>query len=76
MLGGFIFTLALIPSIKAKDKPALSTSLITGIVLAIFCIAYATMSLWLAFSAEILSTSAWFILAIQKFKQPKEIVKC
>jgi ammonia channel protein AmtB len=68
MLGGFIFSIALIPSIRNKNKPALSTSLSTAIVLCIFCIAYASMGFWLAFSAQVLSTIAWIILFIQGCK--------
>lgn len=55
----------------SKDKPALTTSLLTGTVLAIYAIVYATLSLWLA-TVTVASTSlTWFILAYQKFTMNK-----
>ena len=47
-VGAWIFFIALIPSIKSRDKPAIMTSLPTGIVLVIFALTYATLGLWLS----------------------------
>ena len=69
MIGSFIFAIALWPSVKGKDKPALSSSLITGTVLLIFSICYATLGLWLAFSTNFLTVIMWYILAFQKFRR-------
>jgi hypothetical protein len=69
MLGGFIFTVALIPSILSKDKPSIFTSLLTASILAIFCVCYAAMGFWLAFVSEVLGTIAWCILLIQKWRK-------
>jgi len=68
MIGGFIFAVALVPSVRSKDKPALSSSLTTGTVLLVFCVCYATLDLWLAFSSTILTVIMWYILAYQKMK--------
>ena len=69
MAGSFIMALALLPSVKGKDKPALSSSLITGTITFIFCICFATLGLWLSASATFLSATMWCILAIQKLKK-------
>jgi len=67
MVVGFGFAIALYPSVKGKDKPALSSSLITGTLLLIICVCYATLGLWLAFSSTMLTVIMWFTLAIQKY---------
>ncbi len=65
-IGQWIFVVALLPSVFGKDKPALSTSLITGAVLAAFAVTFATLLFWnSAISAAILSLT-WFVLAVQK----------
>jgi hypothetical protein len=68
-VGSFIFSLALIPSIKSKDKPAIFTSLSTGAILTIYLICYAMLGMWLAFVAGIFVVVAWYTLAIQKMRK-------
>ena len=68
MIGGFGFAIALYPTVKSKDKPALSSSLITGTILLLFCFSYATLGLWLAFSSTLLTVIMWYVLALQKLK--------
>lgn len=65
-IGGFVFAFALVPSIGSKDKPALKTSVITSITLLVFCVCYATLGLWLAFTSTVVTAALWIILAIQK----------
>ena len=66
MVGGFIFSIALIPSIIGKGKPAKSSCLLTGAVLTIYCLVYATLNLWLAFISGTLTALCWWILLIQR----------
>ena len=66
MLGGFGFSIALLPAIKSKEKPPRSTCLITAVILESFCIAYSTLGLWLAFGATALACTMWFILLFQR----------
>jgi hypothetical protein len=72
MVGSFMFSLALIPAIRSRGKPPIKTSLSTGIVLAVFGVCYATLGLWLAMTANALTTICWFILFIQKLKGTHE----
>lgn len=65
--GSIAFIIALAPSVLSKDKPALTTSLLTGTVLAIYAIVYATLSLWLATITVAITSLTWFILAYQKY---------
>jgi threonine/homoserine/homoserine lactone efflux protein len=66
-VGTFIFILALLPSILSKDKPALSSSLITGAVLVIFVLTYLSLSFWLTAFAVALNSLTWLTLAYQKY---------
>jgi hypothetical protein len=65
--GNIIFALALIPSILSKNKPAISTSLITGIMIYIFSLSYFSLTLWFSAIASFISGSLWLILALQKY---------
>ena len=65
MVGGFCFAVALVPTLKAKEKPARSTSIITGGILTMFCIVYATLGLWLGCISGGLTAIIWFILFYQ-----------
>ena len=68
-VGQIIFFLALIPSIRSKDKPALSSSIITATVLLAYALVFATLSLWFTVLTDIITTIFWYILAYQKFTQ-------
>lgn len=70
--GSAIFAFALPPSVFSKDKPALSTSFITGTVLLIFAFAYWTLSLWISAITTITTGFLWLTLAIQKIISNKK----
>ena len=71
-LGQAIFVIALIPTIKGKSKPALSTSLATGAILITFALSYFSLQLWFSTIASIVISGAWFLLAYQKYQQIKK----
>ena len=64
--GQWVFIIALLPSILGKDKPALSTSVMTSVVLVAFAVSFATLSLWISAVSTACSAAAWVILGIQK----------
>jgi hypothetical protein len=66
-IGNFIFVIALLPSVFGPDKPALSSSLLTGAVLSCFTVIYASLALWTATIAVGLSAFVWFVLAYQQW---------
>jgi len=68
-VGQIIFFLALIPSIRSEDKPAFSSSIITGTVLLVYALVFASLSLWFTVLTDIITTIFWYILAYQKFTQ-------
>lgn len=67
-IGQFIFVIALIPTIRGKDKPAFITSLITTTILYSFSLTYITLGLWGSAIFASLNATAWVILALQKYR--------
>lgn len=65
--GQIVFTMALLPTVLGKDKPAFSTSLINGIFLTIFTFTFMSLSLWLTAAGAAGTGIMWFILAYQKY---------
>lgn len=68
-VGQYIFVIALLPSVFGKDKPALSSSLLTGSILAVFSVVYATLGLWSSTIASVVVAVTWFILAWQQYRK-------
>lgn len=68
-IGSLVFVIALLPSVLGKDKPAFSTSLMTGLVLTIFTATYATLSLKYTTVTTGVSAALWLVLAAQKARQ-------
>lgn len=71
-VGTWIFVVALIPTIRGKQKPELSTSIVTGSILAVFVITYLSLNLWLSALSNVLTSGSWFLLAYQKYRQTKK----
>ena len=67
--GLFVFTIALVPSIRGKDKPALFTSIMTSSVMYVFTMTFITLGLWASALGQFVGASAWATLAIQKYLQ-------
>lgn len=70
-VGTWIFVVALIPTIRGKQKPELSTSIVTGSILAVFVITYLSLNLWLSALSNVITSACWFLLAYQKYHQEK-----
>ncbi len=69
MVGNFILGAALIPTILAKEKPTLLTSGLTGGILFLYCMTFATLGLFLAAIAVGVNASLWIVLLIQKWRK-------
>lgn len=71
--GASILTAALIPTIlDKKEKPALSTSVVSGSVLFGISVVYYTLSLWLSSVVVALHGILWFVLAVQRHLEVKD----
>ena len=66
MIACFGFAVALIPSIRGKQKPEKASCVLTILLLLAIAVSFATLGLWLSFSAEITAIVAWGILLFQK----------
>jgi len=67
-IGQFGFTIAMIPTVLGKQKPAGITNVYTAICLSIFGVCFATLSLWLSAIGVWSSALAWWILVEQTFR--------
>lgn len=65
MSGGFVFIIALIPSVLKPNKPNWLTCLITGIILLIYVSVYISLGLVLAAISSGVTALLWFILLVQ-----------
>ncbi len=65
-IGTWIFIIALIPTIRSREKPPLSTSLPTGLVLLVYVFTFATLELWFSMISSSVLAVLWLYLAWQK----------
>jgi len=71
-VGGFIVLASLVPTPRGPDKPALTTSLMSAILIAIFGVTMATLSLWLSAVANWLVAMLWSAIALQTIRKARE----
>jgi uncharacterized integral membrane protein len=71
-VGLLVFIVAMIPSVLGKEKPALLTSLPTGIVTAVFAGVYVSLNMWFSAVTSTILALLWLTLAAQKMIQPKD----
>ena len=67
-IGNLLFAAALIPTIIGKEKPALTTSILTTSVLLVFSGVFVSLHLWFSAAAALASAICWLILSIQKYR--------
>lgn len=67
-IGAVIFAVALIPTIRGAQKPPLMTSIPTTVVLLVFAVTQASLSLWVAAITSVFAASLWLTLAVQKIR--------
>ncbi len=68
-IGTWIFVIALIPTLRGNQKPEISTSLMTGIVLAVFALTYLSLHLWMSMASTFVTSGMWLTLSYQRYKQ-------
>jgi hypothetical protein len=67
-IGSWIFVVSFIPSFIKKEYPAVSTSIITGVILLVFSSAYFTLSLPLAAISNMVTSFCWFAMAVLRIR--------
>ena len=67
-LGGLIVLASLIPTLRGHQKPALATSMISFVLIAIFAFTMATLGLWLSGLVNAAMSLAWGTLALQRYR--------
>jgi len=68
-IGQLLFFVALLPSIFSQDKPNRWSSLMTGLIMAVFAYTFLTLGLLWSASTSVLVSIAWFTLFFQKLKK-------
>ena len=68
-VGAWIFIIALIPTIRGRGKPPLSTSVPTGLVLIVYVFTFATLNLWYSVISTGILGILWLYLGWQKHTQ-------
>ena len=63
---GWSFSLALLPSVLYKAKPARLSCVLTGVGLLILAFTMATLELWMSCASNILCGSLWLVLLFQR----------
>ena len=67
--GSLTFIIALIPSVISNNKPAITTSLLSGSVLVVFAVTYLTLQLFFTAGLTLVIALTWLFLAWQKYSQ-------
>ena len=70
-IGSWIFIISLIPTLIGKEKPAMSTSFPTGVVLLVYAGVYITLHLWLSVVSTAIMAILWLTLGLQKLRAGK-----
>jgi hypothetical protein len=68
-IGQFVFFIALIPTIKGKNKPAVSTAITTAITMSVYIPTLWTLKLYWSVLPTVLGTVAWWIITYQSWKK-------
>ena len=69
-VGSFVFVASMFPSLFSRDKPAILTSVMNGIVLAVYVGTYISIGLNITAIACFILAVLWFVLALQKHRSP------
>ena len=70
-IGAFAILLSLVPTIRGDQKPALTTSVMSVVILGLFAFTMATLGLWLSSIANVGICFAWAVLAWQRYTAMK-----
>lgn len=66
MIGQVLFSISLIPILRAKTKPPKFTCFLTASILGSFFITFGTLSLWMSMFSCLLNGTLWCWIGLQK----------
>lgn len=69
------FFLALLPTVWSKDKPPLSTSVVTSLLLLALAFIFSTLHFWNSMASTLFVALAWVIIGFQKYRIIKRDTK-
>ena len=71
-LGGFLILASLVPTLRGEQKPALTTGIMSFVLVAIFACTMVTLGLWLSAFANALISLSWGVLAFQRWQSDRQ----
>ena len=71
-VGTVTLALGLLPSVLSPHKPALRTSVVTGLSLTSFAIVYISLDLWFSALFTAISAVLWYIMAVQRMNKKRK----
>lgn len=69
LIGSGLFSVALLPSVFSRNKPAAWTSLLTAVVLSAFTWVYVTLDLTYGAITTATTAALWSILLVQRLRK-------
>ncbi len=72
-VGGFVLLASLVPTIRGDQKPALTTSVMSAVLIGTFGVTMASLGLWLSAVANVANGLAWAVLAVQRYTMMKRL---
>lgn len=71
--GNIVLSFGLFFSITSPHKPAVRTSLITGVTVTSFAFAFATMGLWFSAAGAGTNATLWYLLLLQGLRAQRTV---
>ena len=65
-VGQILFAVALVPALRSRQKPPRSTCVMTGVILLVFSVTFATLGLWWGSSTAAVCGVLWLVLLWQQ----------
>jgi hypothetical protein len=72
--GQLFFFISLIPTIRAKEKPAFLTGFVTSMVLTVYIPTLWTFNLYVSVVFTVLLTSAWWVVTYQSWRRSRQAI--
>jgi hypothetical protein len=70
-VGGFFFIVSLVPTMRGEQKPALTTCIMSVVIVTVFTATMASLELWLSALANAGIAVCWAIISMQRYAMNK-----
>ncbi len=70
-IGTVVFTIALLPTLRDRQKPPLATSIPITLTLVAFASSFLSLGLWFTAVATAIECGCWGAIAVQRYRQAR-----